>query len=73
MPKAPTQAKTVVKKSIVKKTVAVFRATATERVFIHGHPNKLFIYKQAASKSWDIYNKPIRGINLNENIFINVT
>jgi hypothetical protein len=50
MPKAPTKAKTVVKKSTVKKTVAVSRATATERVFINGHPNKPFIYKQAASK-----------------------
>lgn len=52
MPKAPTQAKTAVKKSTVKKTAAVSRATATERVFINGYPNKLFIYKQAASKYW---------------------
>ncbi len=44
MLKAPTQAKTVVKKSTVKKTVAVSRATATDRVFINGYPNKLFIY-----------------------------
>ena len=42
MPKAPTQAKTAVKKSTVKKTAAVSRATATERVFINGYPNKLY-------------------------------
>jgi hypothetical protein len=52
MPKATTQAKTAVKKSTVKETVAVSRATATERVFINGYPNKLFIYTQAASKYW---------------------
>ena len=42
MPKAPTQAKTAVKISTVKKTAAVSRATATERVFINGYPNKLY-------------------------------
>jgi integrase len=45
-------AKTSTDKTQIPNTDAVSRATAIERAQVEGYPNKLFIYKQSASKYW---------------------